>query len=85
MSVLVFDGEPLEGEPLVGDTEGTCKCWARERMLLDGLSERGCEVEGTAAGGGMDMRVEGDMERVFLSHENVSTESTRWTAKDVSG
>jgi hypothetical protein len=65
MSVLVFDGEPLFGEPLVGETDGACRCWASERILLDGLSERGCEVEGAAGGGGMVMRVEGEMKRDF--------------------
>jgi hypothetical protein len=66
MSGLVFDGEPLAGELLVGDTDGACRCWARERMLLDGLSERGWKVEGAVAGGGMDICVEGEMKRDFF-------------------
>jgi hypothetical protein len=38
-------------------------------MLLDGLSERGWKVEGAVVGGGMDMRVEGEMKRDFATRE----------------
>jgi hypothetical protein len=42
--------------------DGPCRCWASDRILFDGLSERGWEVEGAAGGGGgMVMRVAGEM------------------------
>jgi hypothetical protein len=65
--------------------DGPCRCWASERILFDGLSERGWEVEGAAGSwGGMVMRVAGEMKMDCChTQDNVSTMSTRREAKDV--